>query len=271
MKVTIADNAGFCFGVKRAVDAALKQKDSFTLGPLIHNPQTIKELEKRGIKAVDSIDDINGGTLLIRTHGVPNVLIKKAKEKGLDVIDLTCPFVKKAQHFAKEFYAKGYKVAIAGEASHPEVISVKGGIKDAVVIEKPEDADNLGFYDKIGVVMQTTQSKDASIAIINRLKGRCNDLKIAETICSATTERQDLARELAAKVDLMIVIGGRESANTKRLFEMCRSIVDTKHIESSSDLKKSWFRNKSHVGITAGASTPRWLIREIAEDIKNGF
>ncbi len=270
MKVTIANNSGFCFGVKRALDIALKQKDSFSLGPLIHNPQTIKELEKKGIKSIESIDDINNGTLLIRTHGVPGALIKKAKEKGLNVIDLTCPFVKKAQNLAKEFYAKGCKVIIIGEANHPEIIGIRGNIKDAEVLESLEDANNIGFYDKIGVVIQTTQSKGRVDKIIKKLRSHCKRLKIAETICNTTAERQDLATGLARKVDLMLVIGGKESANTKRLYELCKNIVETKHVEMISDLKKSWFKNKKHIGITAGASTPRWLIKDIAEKIKNG-
>ena len=269
MRVTIADNAGFCFGVKRAVDVALKEKDSFSLGPLIHNPQTIKELERRGIKAVNSIEDINKGTLLIRTHGIPKSVIKKAEEKGLNVVDLTCPFVKNAQNFAKDFYNRGYKVIIIGEANHPEVIGIKGNIKGASVVENIEDAKKISFHNKIGVVVQTTQSMDTVNDITNKLKERCNELKIAETICNATTERQDFARELAKRVDLMIVIGGKESANTRRLFEMCNSRVETKFVESLSDLRERWFKNKSHIGITAGASTPRWLIKKIAEKIKN--
>lgn len=269
MKVKIASNAGFCFGVKRAVDAALKQENSFSLGPLIHNPQTIKELENKGIKAVDSIDDINKGNLLIRTHGVPESLIVTAKEKGLNVIDLTCPFVKTAQDVAIEAEKEGYKIIVVGEKHHPEVKGIVGNIHNYDIIEKPEQIKDE--YDRVWVVVQTTQTEENLKNILIKLKEKAKELKITKTICNATVERQMNAKELAHKVGMMIVVGGKNSANTNKLFNLCKGIVETRHIESENELEKEWFENKTLVGITAGASTPEWLVRKVAHRIENEF
>lgn len=268
MKVSIADNSGFCFGVKRAVDAALAQKDSFSLGPLIHNPQTIKQLEERGIKAVETIDDLSKGTLLIRTHGVPGSVIKKAKEKGINVVDLTCPFVKKVHNYAIELQEEGYKVVVVGEKDHPEVEGIVGHVADPIVVENPEQAEKLKNEDKIGIVVQTTQNLKNLQQILEVVKTKTKNLKLCNTICSATTERQKVAIELAKDSDLMIVIGGKNSGNTRRLAELCSTLTETKYIESKDELKLEWFDNKSKIGIVAGASTPIEVILEVKDIIE---
>ena len=269
MKVIIAPNSGFCFGVKRAVDAALTQRDSYTLGPLIHNPQTIEQLKERGIKAIDSIDDIDKGTLLIRTHGVPGQIIEKSKNKGLEVIDLTCPFVKKAQDVAIKAEKEGYKVVVIGDKQHPEVKGITGNLSNYEIIESPDQVKK--HYDKIWVVVQTTQLEDNFKAILSELNGKAKEIKVTKTICNATEERQMNARKLANNADMMIVVGGKNSANTNKLAFLCKGIIDTKHIESDEELKPEWFRHKKTVGITAGASTPHWLIKKIANRIENEF
>lgn len=270
MKVFIAKHAGFCFGVKRAVEYVLKlKKDVNTIGPLIHNPQVIEKLKSCGIIPVNSLKQVSTKNLVIRAHGVPEKIIKKAKELGLNVIDLTCPFVKKVQKKAKELELQGYKVVIVGEAKHPEVRAIIENLNQAVVIENPSQVK--GFYGKVGVVAQTTQARENFYKVVERLKLCCNELRVYNTICEATEKRQRAAIELAKIVDIMIVIGGYNSANTKRLKQLCSKIVETKHIESKDELKRGWFEGKARVGITAGASTPGWIIKDVAEWFQNEF
>lgn len=272
MRITLVKNSGFCFGVKRALDKAMKAKGNvYTLGPLIHNPPVIKELERNGIKVVDSINAINEGTLIIRTHGVADSIIEKAKKKGLKILDLTCPFVKKTQDYAKKFYNKGYTLVVVGDKNHPEVKGIMGNVKNVLVIENEKEIDKINNHGKIGVVFQTTQSLDSAKSIIKKLENKCKEIEVAKTICSATLERQKAAKELAKEVDLMIVVGGYNSGNTKRLVGVCKEIVETRHIETEKELEKNWFKNKKHVGITAGASTPDWIINKIIKRIKNEF
>jgi len=272
MKATLAKNSGFCFGVKRAIEETMKTGGKvYTLGPLIHNPQVIEKLKGEGKKVVKSINEVDKGTVIIRTHGVPGKVIERAKKKGLCVLDLTCPFVKKTQDYAKEFFDKGFKVVVVGEKNHPEVKGIVGNIKNSIVIENLGDIKKIKGYEKIGVVFQTTQSSERAKEIITKLREKCKEIETANTICNATLERQKTAKELAKKVDLMIVVGGYNSGNTKRLVEVCKCIVETRHIETEKELEKEWFENKKHVGITAGASTPGWVINNVVERIKNEF
>ncbi|MBW2984296.1 4-hydroxy-3-methylbut-2-enyl diphosphate reductase [Candidatus Woesearchaeota archaeon] len=271
MKIKKAKHAGFCFGVKRAVESALKTKGEVkTLGPLIHNPQFIAGLEKKGIRAVDSVDEADKGILLIRAHGVPDSVIGKAEKKGLDVIDLTCPFVKKVQDYAKELYKQGYNVVVVGEKNHPEVIGITGNIK-GIVVGDINDAKKLGHFEKLGVVAQTTQSNENFNSTVEELRKHADELKVHNTICSETDSRQRHAVELAREVDLMIVVGGYNSGNTRRLAGICSGIVETRHIEQASELKKEWFAGKKQVGLTAGASTPDLSMDKVIERIKNEF
>jgi 4-hydroxy-3-methylbut-2-enyl diphosphate reductase len=264
-RVIISDNAGFCFGVKRAVKIALNTKGNKvnTLGPIIHNPQVVRLLEQKGITPVNELKEASD-TLIIRAHGVPDSTIREAESLGLKVVDATCPLVKRVKTAAKELYDSGYSVLVVGEKSHPEVISI---VKDVglTVIEKPSDVDNLPHYKKAGVVSQTTQTRGNFNEITKRLKSRCDELKVVNTICDATTNRQNSAVELAKKVDFMVVIGGYNSSNTKNLAELCRRIITTRHIEDASELEKGWFEGKETVGITAGASTPDFVIKEVKE------
>jgi 4-hydroxy-3-methylbut-2-enyl diphosphate reductase len=271
-KVVLAKNSGFCFGVKRAVDLALRTQDRvFTLGPLIHNPQVIAYLERKGIRAIESLDRIKDGKLIIRAHGIPRSVIAEAERKGLAVIDATCPFVRKVQRTAESLSRQGYQVVIFGEANHPEVVGIADRVKNPIIVETLDHVRALGRFDKIGVVAQTTQSVESYKAIVRELKKHAKSVKAADTICNATKRNQDAATSLAKKVDLMIVVGGHNSGNTRRLASLCSKIVTTKHIEIAGELKPSWFRRAAIVGVAGGASTPDWILRDVIESIEHEF
>ena len=267
MKVICAENMGFCFGVKRALDMALKERNAYTLGQLIHNPQVVELLEKKGIKVVNSINEINDGTLIITAHGTSKSNIGKAKEKGLRIIDTTCPLVKRVHELAGEFDKKGYKIILLGNKEHQEVKGTASNAKDVTIVNSAKEAGKLKF-NKACFLSQTTQSLEKFNEIVNILKGNILDLKVFNTICDATRKRQDSAMNLAKKVDLMIIIGGYNSANTKMLSQICSKIVETKHIEKADEIDGEWFKNKKIVGLTAGASTPDFVIEEVKEKIE---
>ncbi len=267
MRVICAENMGFCFGVKRALDMVLNERNAYTLGQLIHNPQVVELLEKRGIKEIKSIDEIENGTLIITAHGTSKSNIIKAKEKGLKIIDTTCPLVKRVHELAGEFDKKGYKIILFGDKEHQEVKGTASNAKDVTIVNSAEEARKLKS-NKAGLLSQTTQSLEKFNEIGDILKKNIPDLKVFNTICDATRKRQDSALKLSKKVDLMIVIGGYNSANTRRLKEICSKIVETKHIESDEELNKEWFKNKKTIGLTAGASTPGWVIKRVKDRIE---
>ena len=271
-KVVLAKNSGFCFGVKRAIELALKTKEKiYTLGPLIHNPQVIAQLEHKGIVAIDSINDIERGKIIIRAYGIPRSVITRAKKKNLSVIDATCPFVKNVQQIAESLSKEGYQVVIIGEANHPEIIGIADRVKNPIIIEEVSEALKIGQFKKIGVVAQTTQSEENYKKIIHELKKHSKKLKTFNTICNATKNNQNAAKELAKNANLMIVVGGYNSGNTRRLAKLCAEIVETKHIEIADELKREWFENKEVIGVTGGASTPDWIIHEVIKRIENEF
>lgn len=276
MEIRIAENCGFCYGVKRAVNMAQDTSDqlerSYTLGPIIHNPQVVSNLEEHGVYAVDSLDEIPGGTVIIRSHGVGPAVYEEATDKGLKVVDATCPHVKKAQQDAKSVIDSGISLVILGEKKHPEVISINLWAQNkGIVIETEEKAKILPFVENRGVVVQTTFSQFKFQSIIDILEEKTQNLKVFKTICTATQERQNSAVELAKMVDLMIVVGGKNSGNTNRLAEVCRDVgCTTYHIETAAELQLDWFNHVQTVGVTAGASTPDWIIKEVI-DTMNEF
>ena len=271
-KVVLAKNSGFCFGVKRAIELALKTKEKvFTLGPLIHNPQVIALLEKKGIVAIDTIDDIERGKIIIRAHGIPRSVVRKAEKKKLSVIDATCPFVQNVQQIAESLSKDNYQVIIIGEENHPEVIGIADRVNNPIIIEDVSEISRLGQFEKIGVVAQTTQSVENYKKTIRELRKHSKKLKVFNTICSATKKNQNAAKELAKNVNLMIVVGGYNSGNTRRLAKLCSEIVETEHIEVADELKKEWFEKKKIIGVTGGASTPDWIIHEVIKSIENEF
>lgn len=275
MDVILADKAGFCFGVQRAINTAFKaagQGKVYCLGPLIHNPQEVARLRESGVETVEDFSMLSpGDSLIIRSHGVPPEVLTKVREKGLTIIDLTCPFVAKAQQHAETLKQEGYQVVVVGEKDHPEVQSIMGYAgDDAVVIENPEEVDQVKLRGRAGIVAQTTQSYSNFSEIVLRLLRVSNELKVFNTICSSTKERQEAARVLASQVDVMIVVGGRNSANTSRLVSLCReSGKPTYHVEVVEEIRPDWLQGAGTVGVTAGASTPGWIIDAVVERLKS--
>lgn len=275
MEIKIAKNAGFCFGVKRAVNIAFKlgkqcPNTVFTLGPIIHNPQVVKELEKKSIHMIDDLNKIDSGTMIVRSHGLPPNLIKQAKDKGIAIVDATCPFVKKVQKYALSLMNEGYPVLLIGDKDHPEVIAIRGYLNsDIIICSSPDKIDFLKLPKKLGVVAQTTQDYESFKLIISKLINNFTELKIYNTICDSTIIRQKSALKLAREVELMIVIGGKNSANTNRLANICNTInQNTYLIETPDEVNKSWFIGIKKLGITAGASTPKWMIDKVIEKVK---
>lgn len=273
MKVTIAEACGFCYGVRRAVDMASQaETGTKTLGPIIHNPQVVARLSAQGVAPVDSLDKVGDGeTVLIRSHGVGPSVYEEASRRGIRVIDATCPHVKKAQQDAKKIVEEGKNLVIIGEKAHPEVISIsQWGANRAIIIDREIEAEQIPFSESLGVVVQTTFSQEQFKRISEILKTKTNDLDVHMTICTATQQRQNAAVELAGKVDAMIVVGGRNSANTGRLAQVCREQgCPTYHIETAAELDTAAFRGMNHIGITAGASTPDWIIQEVVDIMEN--
>ncbi len=275
MYIKVASNAGFCFGVQRAVDIAFNLGSQypnrvFTLGPIIHNPQVVNELEKNSVHMAENIEEIKSGIMIVRSHGLPPRVIEEAKNKGLEVVDATCPFVKKVQTYAMSLKKEGYRVLLIGDKGHPEVIAIRGYInKNIIICQSEKELPLLNIPKKLGIVAQTTQDYKNFKRIISRLLDDVSELKIYNTICDSTIVRQKSAVKLARNVDIMLVIGGKNSANTNRLAHICRSINPRTYlIETSDELKTEWFVNVNKLGITAGASTPKWIIEKIIEKIK---
>ena len=275
MEILIAKNAGFCFGVKRAINMAEEcasdsEEHIHTLGPIIHNPQVVQELEKKGIAAVNTVDDIDSGAVIIRSHGVTLQEMEHVKEKGLNVVDATCPFVKKTHEYVELLTKEGYSIVVVGDKEHPEVKGILSyGGKDIIAAGSVDELRGMPRRKKIGIVAQTTQSLQNLQTIVTFCVARASEIKIFNTICNATSVRQDESTKLAGEVGCVIVVGGKNSANTNRLADICRKIQPkTYHIETPEELKKSWFEGIKRVGITAGASTPNWLIESVTETIK---
>lgn len=263
LSIEVASHAGVCYGVERALKLAAHAAESArgsvtTLGPLIHNPIVVRDLESAGVKGAQTVDEVESGTLIIRAHGVVPQVIDQARAKGLEVLDATCPYVKKVHMAAEKLVREGYQLIVVGESGHPEVEGILGHAGDAAhVVSTPHDLDGVDLARKVGVVVQTTQTPANLAAIVSALALRTMDLRVVNTICSATQERQDSAAELASRADVMIVIGGKNSGNTRRLAEICMACCPrTHHIEDSSEIQRTWFEGVALVGITAGASTP---------------
>lgn len=274
MKVILAKQAGFCFGVKRATQMAFesvgKDQQTYTLGPIIHSPQVVGRLEELGIRALESLDGLEIGTIIIRSHGVALEEIKEAQQKKLDIVDATCPFVKKAQEHVKSLSESGYGVVVVGDADHPEVQGIVSYGGDRVfVVASGEDVEKLPKMNKIGVVAQTTQSFENLKNIVGECLLRGGEVRVYNTICDATAVRQEEAKELAGQVDCMLVVGGFNSANTRRLLEVCTELQPrTHHIETAAEIDPRWFEGADRVGVTAGASTPKWIIDEVMNKIE---
>lgn len=274
MKIILAKRAGFCFGVKRATqmafEAAGKDQNTFTLGPIIHSPQVVQKLEEMGVGVVKDLSGVADGTVIIRSHGVLASEMEEAQQKQLEIIDATCPFVKKAQEHVKYLSEADYDVLVVGDADHPEVQGIVSyGTDKVYVVASGEQVKKLPKMTKMGVVAQTTQSFDNLKSVVTECLRRGGEVRVFNTICDATAVRQQEATELAHQVDCMIVIGGFNSANTRRLAEICTEILPkTYHIETATEIDCNWFQGVETVGVTAGASTPKWIIDEVLERLE---
>lgn len=275
MRIRIAEVSGFCFGVERVIELVeRKSKESpvDTLGPLIHNPVVVRELERKGIKAISSLKETEKKVVVIRAHGVPPEVYREAERLGIQLCDGTCPFVKIVQNMAKKLYENGYEVVVVGKKHHPEVIGVAGYTEGkAHVVSSPEEARSIPLKKKrVGVVVQTTFRFDIFSSCVEELMKRVHEVKVFNTRCSDTDRRQKAAIKLAREVEVMIVVGGRNSSNTRRLFELVeKQGVKTYHIERPDELVPEWFIDIKEAGIVSGASTPQRVVDEVVNKIKS--
>jgi len=278
LKIYIADYAGFCFGVKRAVEiaeGALSQLNKgekiYSLGPLVHNPQVVDKFNEKGIKVINNADEIDDGKIIIRSHGISGKLQKRLEDKNLQLIDGTCPYVKSVHNKVNKYHEDGYKIVIIGDKNHPEVIGINGWCNDeAIIINKEDEAENMPNYDKICIVSQTTNTQEKFQKLSDIIAKKGKEVKIFNTICNATNQRQSACEELAKKVEAMIVIGGHHSSNTNKLAEISKKYCsNVYHIETHDELPLHEISKFNTVGITAGASTPDWIIEEVIKTLEN--
>ncbi len=273
MKIELAENYGFCFGVKRAIKIAEENTNAATYGPLIHNSKEIQRLEKDF--KVGLVDDFTtfkaGDKAIVRTHGIVKEELEALKRSGVDVVDATCPFVTKPQEIAQEMSEKGYSVVIFGDEKHPEIKGVKSyATHGAIVVGSVADVKNLKLHERVALIAQTTRKVEDYMQIANYLIPRHKEVRVFNTICNATFENQEAIRALAKKADIMLIIGGKNSSNTKQLFSISKeNCADSYHIEDESEVDIDWFDGKKLCGISAGASTPDWIIQNVIHAIES--
>ena len=273
MKVLVAEKCGFCQGVNDAIKLAKKtltdRDNVYSLGPIIHNHQVVEELAQSGLKTVDSVDKIDSGTVLIRSHGATLEQLQKINEKGLKIVDATCVLVKRLQKISQKLSADGYKIVIIGDENHPEVQAVVGFADNVAVIGSEVDLHKLSGHGKLGVICQTTQSPghfaNMTAAIV---KKGFSELRIINTLCKEAIKRQDSAVDLCKKVDIMFVLGGPHSANTRKLAELCKKHNDqTFYLQNWAELDRTTLNGKETAGVTAGASTPDRVIKGFVDNL----
>lgn len=280
MNVTVAKSAGFCFGVKRAVDTVYQEIEKgekvFTLGPIIHNEQVVEELEEKGVKVINSIEDladIKDGTVVIRSHGVSEQVIRQLEKYDIKIVDATCPFVSKIHRIVQEKYREGFQIVIIGNKTHPEVEGINGWCKDsAVVLETVSEAEKFrpDPQKKLCIVSQTTFNYKKFKDMVDIFEKKSYDILVMNTICNATEERQTEAGTIARQSDAMLVIGGKHSSNTQKLYEICsKECPNTYFIQTLDDLNLELFQSFRSVGITAGASTPNNIIKEVQTYVRH--
>lgn len=273
MKIELASSYGFCFGVKRAIKIAEETPNSKTYGPLIHNKDEIKRLKDGfNIGLANSLDDVeDSDKIVIRTHGIPKKELAVLKEQKTNIIDATCPYVTTPQKIVEKMSLEGYSIVIFGDKNHPEikgVVSYAKDLKDAFIVLEESELDNLPLKSKVAVVAQTTRKPEDFLKITSALILKNKEVRIFNTICNATFENQDSASDLAKKADIMIVIGGKHSSNTKQLHLICKhNCKDSYLIENETELNSDWFSDKKLCGISAGASTPDWIVQNVIDGI----
>lgn len=279
-RIVLAEVAGFCFGVRRAVEmanAARRERIGklTTLGPIVHNEQVIGRMRDEGIETASTLNQISEGTVILSAHGVAPSVLTLAREQGLNIVDVTCPFVTKVHRAAKQLHEQGYQILLVGDAGHTEVKGVIGTLEalggDALLISSPEQVRGLKLGKKVGIISQTTQRGVTFAAIVAEVCRVVPDVRALNTICGATDELQDAAVRLARQADVAIVIGGQKSANTRRLRLLCEEQgIPAYHIETAEEIEEGWLEGKEVIGLTAGASTPDWIIEEVARHLNDG-
>jgi len=274
MKIQLASSYGFCFGVKRAIKIAEEHQGSVTYGPLIHNKDEINRLQEGfGIGIARDISDVNtDDAVVIRTHGIPKNELSQLKAQDNKIIDATCPYVTTPQNIVSKMSEKGYSIVIFGDKNHPEikgVVSYAKDLRNAFIVEDEEALEGLPILSKVALVAQTTRKPEDFLKIVNALILKHKEVRVFNTICNATFENQDAAAELAKDADVMIVIGGKHSSNTKQLHSICKSYCDDSYlIENEEELDASCFEGKTLCGISAGASTPDWIVQNVIDKIQ---
>ncbi len=272
MKIELAENYGFCFGVKRAIKIAEEHQNAATYGPLIHNSKEIARLDKDfNVGLVDDFQSFKkGDKAIVRTHGIVKSELAQLKENGVNVVDATCPYVTKPQEIAQEMSEAGYDVLIFGDEAHPEIKGVKSyATHGAHVVTNVTDLLNLKLREKIALIAQTTRKVEDYMEVANYLIPRHKEVRVFNTICNATFENQEAIAKLAKKADVMIIIGGKNSSNTKQLASIAHDFCENSHhIEDENDLQSAWFVDKKLCGVSAGASTPDWIIEKVTKAIE---
>ncbi len=277
MKLIIAKNIGFCFGVKRAYTISLntlerkKGSSCQMLGHLVHNENVIEKLSSQGIEFISSVDEAKEGIVIIRAHGEGDHVLERLKEKGVEIIDATCPLVKKAQNFARLLHKDGYNVVIIGDKGHAEVEAINGVINHkGLIIRDINETKHLPLDSSIGIVIQTTQDKKEISELIKELKEKFKSVKVCDTFCNSVMERQNEVRAISKEADLTIVIGSRRSANTQRLVKIVEDEGRPVYgVEGSYEIDGNWFSGANKVAIISGTSTPEWVIEDVIEKIKS--
>ena len=270
-EIQIANAAGFCFGVKKAIQKAETMDRAFIFGSLIHNPQEVARLASTGKKIVHSLEEVEDNRVVITAHGLDIHVLDQMKDKGLEIVDTTCPLVTKIYNEGLKLQAKGLQLIIIGDPKHVEVKGIASRMKDPLILYHEEDLLQVPEGARVGVVCQSTLLMEKFDKFVGLLEGRCAEVVPVNTICKPTKDRQSAAAALSKRVDVMIVIGGRNSSNTHKLAETCEfNLPDaTHHVETAQELDPKWFEGKNKVGITAGASTPDYLIEECIQKIQS--
>ena len=272
MEIELAKNYGFCVGVKRAIKKAEKIKDAATIGPLIHNNEEINRLkDKFNVKTLQNIRELSDEKkAIIRTHGITKQDLAELRKKDIEIYDATCPFVKEPQSICEQMSEQGYDVLIFGDKDHPEVKGVRSYVSTkAYVILDEKELEGIKLPNKIAVVSQTTKKVEKFMQIVNYLLLRVKEVRVFNTICDATFKNQEAITELSKRSDVVVVVGGRNSSNTKQLFLIAKNNCEDSYlIETQDELKEEWFVGKKHCGISAGASTPDWIIKKVVEKIE---
>ena len=268
MQIKKASVQGFCFGVaitvKKAEEAVANRSDVTTLGHIVHNPQIVADLAQRGLRNAVSVDDVESGALFVRAHGLPTEVFQKAAQKGLTVIDATCPMVTKIHVKAEKLKAEGYKIIVVGDPNHPEVKGTLSHVPGAWSIERVEDVKSLPKASRVGVVVQSTFSGKRFTEIVQQLSAKYYEVRAVNTICTDTHNRQNAVQLLAKEVEVMIVVGGKHSANTIHLAELAEwGGAKPYHIEGPGELQAEWFSGIQNAGLVSGASTPGWLVAQV--------